>query len=114
MIRLLLGIVCALGLALAPFRVAHASAPSGMKMSNCAAQMQMAAKDMAGMHGKSGHHKSMNCCSPACQTPAPSAIASACPSGNGVLDTSKASFPVGPLKHLLSATGSGLDPPPRA
>ena len=113
MIRLLIAILCALGLALSPVGVAHAYADPGMNMSNCPMQMAMATHEMHGMSPGKMHHGSMDCCSQACHAPTPIAVVVpiGIPEDEPVIET--ALFDAIPVKHLVSATGSTLDPPPR-
>lgn len=104
-IRLLLSMLCALGLAFAPVSAGAAAQPS-TTMPGCAMDGRMPAKQSD--HGKT------DCCTPACRAPAPAAA---------VLPT--AEIAIGDLLHgpkptsllnakLASFVASALDPPPRA
>ena len=106
MTRLLIALLCAFGLALAPTSAGAAGAPSS-GMPGCA----MGGKQMPNMPVK---HSRMDCCTPACQAPSPSAAL--LPTMNPaptVQPLNRATVSGSPTKELSSIAGSGLDPPPR-
>lgn len=104
--RLLLALLCVLGLALAPV-TANASAVPSNGMAKCMMDGEM--PDMPADHSK------MDCCTPVCQAPAPAAALlpdSGASSGARTAPTVKLTG--APAKELAGITSSGLDPPPRA
>ena len=101
-IRLLIGVLCALGLAIAP---AGATTMSSDVMVGCTMGKQMPKK--------AAEHEKMDCCTPTCQVPAASALlpvtlAAAKASGHSTMKLAWAL-----AKELTSFRNSGLDPPPR-
>jgi hypothetical protein len=102
-IRLLISMLCALGLALAPV-TAEAAAKAG-SMPGCTMGKEMPRK--AADHGK------IDCCTPACQAPSapallPNSTEEATSQPHAMI------FAVAPVKELASIPSTGLDPPPRA
>lgn len=102
-IRHLLALLCAIGLAVSPLAVVPASAA---QMSDCTMGGDM--PDMPADHSK------MDCCTPACHVPSASALLPR-------LDADVADAPApqqllgsAPVKQLESILASGLDPPPRS
>ena len=105
MIRLLLSMLCAFGLAFAPVTASAAAQPS-TGMPGCAMDGKMPAKP--------SNHGKMDCCTPACQAPAPAAavLPAADAAVGGLVDgPMPASLPDAELASFVS---SALDPPPRA
>jgi len=103
-IRLLISMLCALGMALSPV-AAGASGAASSGMLGCT----MGCK----MPNKSADHSTRNCCTPACQALSSAALI---PDGDvtapaAVLDSTKLTR--APEKELASVANSGLDPPPR-
>lgn len=99
--RLLILILCALGLAFAPV-AANAAALSSGNMADCAMGKNMPKP----INGK------MDCCVPACQSTAPALAPEKISDGAAPLvDRSQLSWT--PVKELSGITSSGLDPPPR-
>jgi len=101
--RLLISMLCALGLAFAPV------AANGMSFD----QQPMAKCDMQHkMPSKPAHHGKMDCCTPACQVSAAAAlqpqlgVADRLTSGKELRVTAAAT-------QLDSFASTGLDPPPR-
>ncbi len=105
-IKLILAMICALGLAFSPV-AANAAPAAASEMPGCT----MDGDDMPDMPAD---HLKMDCCTPACQ--APSAAASLPRQGSGLPSTfaSKLRLVWAPAKVLTSVWGSVLDPPPRA
>jgi hypothetical protein len=102
MIRLIVSILCAVGLALAP-ATAEAAAMAG-SMPGCTMGKEMPAK--------STDRGNMDCCTPACQVSAPALL----PNSTGEEASSqpeRARFAAAPEKKLASVPATGLDPPPR-
>lgn len=106
LIRLLISILCALGLALAPAAAVASAIPSS-SMPGCTMNGKMPEKPV--------DHSKMDCCTPACQAPASAAalLPRQDPSTQPQpLDKSQLAW--APVKELASIASSGLDPPPRA
>lgn len=103
--RLLLSMLCALGLAFAPV-AASGAVQSLTSMPECTT----AGGEMPDMPSD---QSKMDCCTPACHAPAPATVLP-------VPDAGLADYPHGPklswapVKELGSLRSSGLDPPPRA
>jgi len=102
-IRLLILMLCALGLALSPLTASSAGAPTS-SMPGCTMGGEM--PDMP------ADHSTMDCCTPACQAPASPAML---PLQDLAADPAVAT--AGPTeratRQLTSLVSSGLDPPPR-
>lgn len=102
-IRLLISIFCALGLALTPV-TANAAAASPRSMADCAMGKTMPAKPSG---------SKMDCCVPACQSPASAMLPeNRTKSATNLSDRSQPAWT--PVKELVGIVSSGLDPPPRA
>lgn len=102
-IRLIM-MLCAIGLALAP--VTAEAAVSAGSMPGCTMNKEMPVKPSS--------HAKMDCCTPACQVTAASALL---PNSTGEETTSQPhamTFAAGRVKELASISTTGLDPPPRA
>ena len=101
----MLSMLCALGLAFAPVAASGAVQPA-TSMPECT----MSGGEMPDMPSD---HSKMDCCTPACQAPAPAALLP-------VPDAELTDYSHGPklswapVKELASLRSSGLDPPPRA
>lgn len=106
MTRLLLALLCALGLAFSPM-TAVASPLSGDAMKECT----MGGGDMPNMPGD---HSKMDCCTPACHAPSAAALLPKSDAGPSESFADKTPLAWAPSRELLSAVSSGLDPPPRA
>ena len=104
MIRLLISILCAIGLALTPVTATAAAAPSS-DMAGCTMDGKMPAKP--------ADHSKMDCCTPACQTSASTALLPSRDAGSGAYAAATMNEFL-PVKELAGVTSSGLDPPPRA
>ena len=105
-IRLLILMLCALGLGFVPVTANAAGSPS-TGMPGCT---------MDGNHMPDipADHSKMGCCTPACQAPSSAALL---PNRDAVLATgfgATLKLAMAPVEELASASGSGLDPPPRA
>jgi hypothetical protein len=102
MIRLLFGLLLALGLALSP--VAASPSAGSMNQPDCGMGGEM--PDMPADHAKK------DCCTTACQAPAAAALLpraeAELPQTGAGLDLSWAA-----ARALASVPNSGLDPPPR-
>ena len=106
MIRLLILMLCALGLGFAPVTANAAAAPS-TGMPGCTI-------DGNHMPDIPADHSKMGCCTPACQALSSPALL---PSRGATLATdfgAALKLVMAPVEELASASGSGLDPPPRA
>lgn len=104
-IRLLISIVCVLGLAFTPVAANAAAAPSS-DMPGCTMDGKMPSK--------AADHAKMDCCTPACHAPSASALL---PNQDGAVAEALAPAQVvawAPAKQLESILASGLDPPPRS
>lgn len=101
-IRLLISMLCALGLAFAPV-AANATAAPPENMAGCTM-----GKDMPKpINGK------MDCCVPACQSTTSALVPEKATDGAAVqIDCSQLAWT--PVKELTGIVNSGLDPPPRA
>jgi hypothetical protein len=104
-IRLLLSLLCALGLALAPV-AAGAAALSSDSMPGCTMGKDMPAKSTD--HGK------MDCCTPVCQPASAAALLPSHPTETEAFRPNAIMFASAPVKELISVFRTGLDPPPRA
>ena len=104
MIRLLISILCALGLAFAPV-AAGAAALQMSGMPGCTMNGKMPSKP--------ADHAAKDCCTPACQAPS-SALLPGKDSAARVRLARSAMMVSAIIKELASAPTSGLDPPPRA
>lgn len=103
-IRLLLALLVAVGLAFSPAAPALAmAAPSAM--SDCANGDQMP--------DRSADHSKMDCCTPACQAPAAAALLPQQSSAGKSLAMARPLVIDPPAKELASVAPAGLDPPPR-
>lgn len=105
MIRLLISIVCALGLAFAPVGAGAAAAPSS-GMPGCSMNDKIPAKP--------SDHAKKDCCTPACQV---SSAAALLPQRDHAADQmiSRGELHAAiAIKALESFAPTGLDPPPRA
>jgi hypothetical protein len=102
-IRLIISVLCALGLAFSPV-TAEASALAG-SMPGCAMGKEMP--------NKGADHGKMDCCTPACQLTAAPALL---PNSTAREPTRPAAmiFTATAVKELASVPSTGLDPPPRA
>ena len=107
MIRLLISILCALGLAFAPVTVNAAPMPSD-EMTGCEMDGKMPPEPMTHMN-----HSKADCCTAACPVQSSALLPDA--------DAARPSDPAlaallfsAPVKVLISVAYSGLDPPPRA
>lgn len=58
-------------------------------------------------------HSKMGCCTPACQAPSSAAFLAKQETGLASALTRKVKLVWAPSRELVSAVGSGLDPPPR-
>jgi hypothetical protein len=103
-IRLLISILCAVGLALTPVTVSATAAPSS-DMAACTMNGQMPAKP--------ADHSKMECCTPACQASSSAALLPSREAGSGAHATATMNVFLS-VKELAGVTSSGLDPPPRA
>jgi hypothetical protein len=104
-LRLLISMLCALGLAFAPVS-AGATLLSSDSMPGCTM-----GKDMP---KRSGDHSTMSCCTPACQAPSSAALLPGRDSAAATDGPSVTKFSRAPAQELASIPSSGLDPPPRA
>lgn len=101
MIRLLLALLCALGLAFSP-------------MTAVASPLRECTMRVGEMPDMPADHSEMSCCAPACQAPSAAAVLTK-PDANPSADlTGRMIFAPAPMKELHSTASSGLDPPPRA
>ncbi|MBA2770516.1 MAG: hypothetical protein H0U34_00645 [Sphingomonas sp.] len=106
MIRLVLAMICALGLAFSPV-AANAAPAAGSGMPGCIMDGDM--PDMAADHSK------MDCCTPACQAPSSSAATLSKSISAALLAPAKSrKLTWGSPKDLVAFLVSALDPPPRA
>ena len=103
MIRHLLALLCAIGLAFSPLAAVPASAAS---MSACSMGGEM--PDMPADHSK------MDCCTPACHAPSASALLPKMDAGLTDLPAPKQQLSGATAKQLESVLSPGLDPPPRS
>jgi len=104
MVRLVLALLCAVGLALSPAVTAGAAAASGA-MPGCTMDGHMPAKP-------AGHSK-MDCCTPACQITAAAALLPERNADTAPMTAIGESPDSSVARELASFTPSGLDPPPR-
>lgn len=104
MIRLLISILCALGLAFAPV-AANAAATAAESMAGCTMGKEMPAKPA---------NAKMDCCTPTCQAPSSTALLPDERDGGAVDLIKRVQLAWTPVKELDGITSSGLDPPPRA
>jgi hypothetical protein len=105
MTRLLLALLCALGLAFSPMAATASSLP-GNAMLDCTM-----GKDMPDMPAD---HSKMDCCTPVCHAPSAAAVLPQPDLGPAKDIADKVALTWTPSKELLSAVSSGLDPPPRS
>ena len=104
MIRFILALLCAVGLALSP-TVTSGAIAAPATMPGCTMGEHMPPKP--------ADHSKMDCCTPACQI---SAAAAMLPERAATAGPLKMKAPLrmnAPAKELASFTASGLDPPPR-
>jgi hypothetical protein len=102
-IRHLLALLCAIGLAFSPLAAEPASAAP---MAPCAMGGEM--PDMPADHSK------MDCCTPACHAPAASALIPRINAGLADFQAPGRLLSIAPVKELESILASGVDPPPRS
>lgn len=103
-IRLIISLLCALGLAFAP--VTAGAAPASGSMPGCTMGKEMPRKTAD--QGK------MDCCAPACQAPSATALLPNRDGTEAVVAATGPKLAWAPAKELASLPSSGLDPPPRA
>lgn len=103
-IRLLISVLCALGLAFAPV-TAFAAATTMNGTPGCTMDGHMPAKP--------ADHSKMDCCTPACQMSAPAATIAEPVAASEPLLHDRGLVASAPAKELASVHSSGLDPPPR-
>lgn len=103
-IRLLISLLCALGLALAPVTAIAATATMN-GTPGCTMGGHMPAKP--------ADHSKMDCCTPACQMSAPAAMIAEPVAASEPLLHDRDLVASAPAKELASVHSSGLDPPPR-
>lgn len=101
--RLLISMLCALGLAIAP---TAANAASASSMPGCTMDGHMP--------GKPTNHSKMDCCTPACQTSAAAALLPDRAADESPLANNDALHDRAAVQEPASFSASGLDPPPRA
>ncbi len=103
-IRYILALLCAIGLAASP-ALANVGLSPTSSMPGCTMGGEM--PDMP------PDHSTMDCCTAACHAPSSAAFV---PKQDACLATGaigKVKLVGAPIKELVSAVGSGLDPPPR-
>ena len=104
MIRLLLAVLCSLGLALSPALTAGAiAAPAAMP--GCTMGEHMPAKPV--------DHSKMDCCTPACQIAPAAALLPAPASTDARLGPNRGLHIRPAIAAVASFSPSALDPPPR-
>jgi hypothetical protein len=103
-IRLLLAVFIAIGLALGP------AAPT-IAMSSAAAMPGCNMGDKMPEHP--ADHSKMNCCTAACQAPASAALLPQRSAADERIATHRSAHSLSPVKELASAASTGTDPPPR-
>jgi hypothetical protein len=104
-IRLLIPILCALGLAFAPVVAGAAPAPNSA-MLGCTMDGKMPAKP--------ANHMKKDCCTPACQMSSAAALLPERDSAADQIVTQGELHPAIAVKAFESFAPTGLDPPPRA
>jgi hypothetical protein len=104
-IRLMISLLCALGLALAPAPASASAQPSSSAV-GCTMDGKMPAKPV--------HRGKMDCCTPACQPAAPAALIPTETDAAEIEAPAATPLSWAPAKALASIASSGLDPPPRA
>lgn len=110
MLRLLIAMIMALGLTLAP----AADARSGMTGGNAGCTMAGDASAMPDMAGMAADHARMPCCTIACQTPVSPALLPVRDSAVRLDPLDELLVAWEPGRRLESIAPSALDPPPRA
>ena len=102
-IRFVIAVLCALGLALSP-AAANGAIAAPAATTNCTMGGHMPVKPV--------DHSKMDCCTPACPMAAPALLPERV--ADAAVRNSKIGLhDIGPVKELASFTASGLDPPPR-
>jgi hypothetical protein len=104
-IRLLISMLCALGLAFSPV-AANAAVSQASGMPGCTMDGKMPAK--------TADHAKMDCCAAACQAPSSAALTPNQNTAHPVAPVRSALLSWAPVKELYGIDNSGLDPPPRA
>ena len=104
MIRLVLAVLCSIGLALSPAAASGATTASST-MPGCTMDGHMPAKP--------ADHSKMDCCTPACQITAAAALLPERLAGDSLIRATAARHERGALVETTSFTPTGLDPPPR-
>lgn len=103
-IRLLVSMLCALGLAFAPV-APNAAVSQTNGMLGCAMDGKRPAK--------AADYSKMDCCTPACQAGSAAALLAAPSEPGDGLAHERALLSTAPVTRLISFAPTGLDPPPR-
>lgn len=104
-IRLLISMLFALGVMLAPATASADVAPAS-GMPGCTMNPKLPSK--------APDRTKMDCCTVACQSPSSTAMLPGYVGEDYVAPARRATLVSEPVKELASITSSGLDPPPRA
>ena len=105
MVRLMISILCALGLAFAPVTAGAGAQPTN-GMPGCTMNGKMPNKPV--------DHAKKDCCTPACQAPSSAALLPSKNTAGEIGAVRSALLISAPTRELASAPTTGLDPPPRA